>query len=160
MADIFIHPDACVLEIGGGSGAVSTIIQEHLRNRENHVVIQPTEGEGSETPMFGGINALRENKTSCKHKYTIVDHILKPGEGKSLLKMVSKPFDTLVADCEGCLIREYEKNPTLFKSLTMAILERDDLELGSAAAAFLIVAIVLAIVLAIKTKPKVPAKHL
>ena len=40
--------------------------------------------------------------------------------------MVSKPFDTIVVDCEGCLVKEFEKNPDLFKHITQIQVERDD----------------------------------
>lgn len=123
VADMFTRPDACVLEIGGGSGAVSTIIQSKLRDPRNHVVIQPDESKA----MYGGLTSLNKNKQSCGSHYHIVDHILKAGEGKEIQKLVSKPFDTLVVDCEGCLVEEHEKNPDLFDHITMIQVERDDL---------------------------------
>lgn len=122
VADQFTFPDSCVLEFGGGSGAVSTVIQGKLNIPTDHVVIQP-DHDGS---MFGGLAQLRKNRDSCGHNYHIVDHILKSGEGTNLLKLVSKPFDTLVVDCEGCLHTEFEKNPDLFKFVTMIQVERDD----------------------------------
>lgn len=125
VADTFTKPDACVLEFGGGSGAVSTIIQKHLNNPKNHVVIQPREDEDSNV-MFGGIANLEKNKKACNLQYQIIDHILKKGEGEKLLNMVSKPFDTIICDCEGCLHNEYEKNPNLFKFIKQIQVERDD----------------------------------
>ena len=126
VADKFTSHNASVLEFGGGSGNVSTIIQKKLKNKSNHVVIQPKEGEGNETPMFGGLYNLKINKQSCNSKFHIIDHVLKPGEGNELFKLVSKPFDTIVCDCEGCLHKEYEKNPELFKDVKMIQVERDD----------------------------------
>ena len=120
---MFTRPDACVLEIGGGSGAASTIIQRKLRDPRNHVVIQPDESNA----MYGGLTTLTKNKQSCGSQYHIVDHILKAGEGQEIQMLVSKPFNTLVVDCEGCLVEEYEKNPVLFDHITMIQVERDDL---------------------------------
>ena len=61
VADNYTNPNACVLEFGGGSGAVSTIIQSKLNNPSNHVVIQPIDSENkSEKPMFGGITSLEK----------------------------------------------------------------------------------------------------
>ena len=34
--------------------------------------------------------------------------------------------DTIVADCEGCLLGEYEKNPDLFANVSTVQVERDD----------------------------------
>jgi hypothetical protein len=129
VAAKFTNPDACVLEFGGGSGAVSTVIQQILLNKKNHVVVQPKSGTGDETPMFGGIDILQNNKYSCKSDFHIVDHILESGEGSKISSLVSKPFDTIVADCEGCLPGEYKKNPDLFKNVTMIQVERDDTQI-------------------------------
>lgn len=126
VADKFTDPNACVLEIGGGAGNVSTIIQKKLNNKSDHVVIQPIFGNDRERPMFGGIENLENNKKACGSKFHIIDHVLKKGEGKELLKLVSKPFDTIVCDCEGCLNGEYEKNPDLFEKVNMIQVERDD----------------------------------
>ena len=129
VADNYTNPNACVLEFGGGSGAVSTIIQSKLNNPSNHVVIQPLDSENnSEKPMFGGIISLEKNRKSCNSKYHIINHILAKGEGKELLKLVTKPFDTLVVDCENCLVGEYEKNPELFDHIKMIQVERDDFD--------------------------------
>ena len=122
VADKFTMPDACVLEFGGGSGAVSTIIQKRLNKKGNHVVIHPN----NDDQMFGGVASLLKNKKSCNSEYHIIDYILKKGDGKNLLKLVSKPFDTLVVDCEKCLVGEYEKNPDLFDNIDMIQVERDD----------------------------------
>ena len=46
--------------------------------------------------MYGGLRNLQKNKKSCKNKYHIIDHILKKNEGYDILKLVTKPFDTLV----------------------------------------------------------------
>lgn len=129
VADKYTNPNACVLEFGGGSGAVSTIIQSKLNNPFNHVVIQPIDSKNkSEKPMFGGITSLGKNRKSCNSKYHIINHILAKGEGKELLKLVTKPFDTLVVDCENCLVGEYKKNPELFDHIKMIQVERDDFD--------------------------------
>jgi len=131
VADLFTRPNACVLEFGGGSGAVSMIIQKHLNNPSNHVVIQPRDGVGLENPLFGGFSTLIKNKEACKSSFQIIDHVLKAGEGKRIMNLVSKPFDTIIADCEGCLLGEYEKNPELFRKVNMIQVERDDIVLNT-----------------------------
>lgn len=123
VAGRFTRPDACVLEFGGGCGAVSTVIQRILSNPRNHVVIQPDQRK----VMFGGSATLTKNKLACGNQYHIVDHILKAGEDQEIQRLVSKPFDTLVVDCEGCLVGEYKKNPNLFNHITMIQVERDDM---------------------------------
>ena len=120
IAHKYTRPHATVLEFGGGEGSVSVVIQKKLKNRKDHIVIQPR-NDG-----IHGIEKLKKNKKACNSKFTIIDHILKPGEGKKLLKMVSKSFDTMIVDCEGCLHKEFEKNPDLFKYITQIQVERDD----------------------------------
>jgi Ca2+/Na+ antiporter len=112
VADQFTRPDACVLEFGGGAGNVSTIIQSHLNNKQDHVVIQPNDY----TAMFDGVLNLEKNKKACESQFQIIDHILKHGEGKELMKMVSKPFDTLVVDCEDCLVIQTKNVPMMICS--------------------------------------------
>ena len=115
------NSNASVLEFGGGAGSVSTIVQNIINNKKDHVVIQPPEKE-----MMGGITQLKKNRDACGLQFQIIDHILKEGEEDSILKMVSKPFDTIVADCENCLYNEYKKNPKLFSNIKQIQVERDD----------------------------------
>ncbi len=121
MAFKFTRKDACVLEFGGGSGSVSYVIQRVLNNPLDHVVVQPNVNE-----MFGGLASLRQNRANQGCQYHIIDHVLQPKEASDVLELVSKPFDTLVVDCEGCLLQEYYKNPELFKHVTQVQVERDD----------------------------------
>jgi hypothetical protein len=118
----FTAPDACVLEFGGGAGSVSEVIQRVLLNPTDHVVVQPDDSGA----MFGGLAQLRKNRAACQSEYVIIDHVLARGEGASLIAGVSKPFNLIVADCEGCLVNEYEKNPDLFDAVKMIQVERDD----------------------------------
>ena len=129
VADLFTPSDACVLEFGGGSGAVSTIVNRKLNNPKNHVVVQPNDSQDNsekEKPMYGGVKNLTANRDACGCQYSIIDHILDKDEGKNIASFVEKPFDTLIVDCEGCLIDEYNKNPYLFDNITMIQVERDD----------------------------------
>ena len=116
----YLDPSACVLEFGGGAGSVSSLIQKILNTPTNHVVVEP----GGDGEMFGGLKQLRKNKKACNSTFHIVDHVLEKGE--DVRSKVSKSFDTIVADCEGCLYEEYKKNPELFSSVKTIIVERDD----------------------------------
>jgi len=120
----YTDPDACVLEFGGGSGSVSSVIQERLRNPSLHTVVQPVRG------MMGGVSLLRKNKTKCGYSFTIIPHILKKGElnDPPAWRKAKLPclHTLIVADCEGCLKGEYTKNPRLFDRVEMIQVERDD----------------------------------
>ena len=117
--------DVCktVLEFGGGAGSVSTIVQKHLPDPTQHVVIQPNEGG-----FYGGLPQLRKNKAACGLKFQEVDHVLEKGEEDAILAMVHQPFDCMVVDCEDCLFHEYEKNPKLFEHVKRIQVERDDFD--------------------------------
>lgn len=67
-------PDATVLEFEGGAGSVSNVVQSILKNKKNHVVIQP-----NENGMFGGLTQLKKNKKKCDSKFHIIDRYLKKG---------------------------------------------------------------------------------
>ena len=89
----------------------------------NHVVIQPKEGG-----FYGGLEQLKKNRETCKLKFQIIDRFLERGDEAFVLKLVTKPFDTIIADCEDCLYNEYKKNPKLFENVKQIQVERDDLE--------------------------------
>ena len=121
----YTDPNACVLEFGGGSGSVSSVIQERLRNPSHHTVVQPVRGMHG-----GGVKLLRKNKTRCGYSFTIIPHILKKGELNDPLAWRKAKLPCLptliVADCEGCLKGEHTKNPRLFDRVEMIQVERDD----------------------------------
>lgn len=89
-----------VLEIGGGTGKVSHMINKLLGDRglsERHVVVEP----GGPTDM--GKGTLVRNKARFGDKYTIVKKYASDMD-KSDLRPLQGPPDCLYADCEGCLL--------------------------------------------------------
>ena len=117
VADVFTR-GVChaVLEFGGGAGSVSTIVQQHLENPANHVVVEPYEEK----------ERLVANKQQCNLQFQVIDHLVAEGEGARIRDMVDQDFDCLVVDCENCLVEEYRKNPDLFRSVKRIQVERDD----------------------------------
>ena len=90
-----------VLEIGGGSGKVSHIINKMLKKRnleKKHVVVEPgTSGKGHNFQ-----DLIYKNKTKFNDKYTIVKKMV---ENLTMndLKILDKKPECLYVDCEGCL---------------------------------------------------------
>ena len=119
IANKYTNRCTSILEFGGGSGSVSTIIQQNLKNKRNHIVIQPANNGH-------GVERLLANKKSCNSQFTLIDHVVEKGEGNKILNILDYPPDCIVADCEGCLHLEYEKNPELFNNVKMIQVERDD----------------------------------
>ncbi|CAD7928271.1 unnamed protein product [Amoebophrya sp. A25] len=103
----------------------------------NHVVIQPNAATFGVEDVYEGLEglmenveygALAENRRLCKNHYQIVDHSLNPNESEVWLLrgMLTEPFDFVMADCEGCLVDEFRKNPKLFDYVKTIVVERDD----------------------------------
>jgi len=123
MARLFTPADARVLELGGGAGSVSAVVQEILTDKTKHVVVQPADGG-----MLGGLPALLQTRAACNSQFTVVDHVLQSGEGDAIVRALGGAPTCLVVDCENCLVGEYAKNPQLFTSATMVQVERDDFD--------------------------------
>lgn len=87
-----------VLEIGGGTGKVSHMINSLLKDPTRHVVVEP----GSQGLGNHGDEYLRMNRQLFGDKYTIVN---KFAEHLTMddLAVLGGPPDCLFVDCEGCL---------------------------------------------------------
>jgi glycosyl transferase family 25 len=144
IADTFISREAVVLELGGRYGVVSVHINKKLNNTKNHCVVEPDRavfkqmfcnilqnkckphvfnGVISKTPLFfkqnGTASIAREDKCSC-------DAYIVPN--KSLDQLISETglkFDTLVADCEGCLEKFIDENIKYLDTFKMITFEED-----------------------------------
>ena len=87
-----------VVEIGGGTGKVSHMINQKLKDRTQHVVIEPgSSGKGNH-----GNYHLWNNKKNFNDKYTIVKKFAEDLLFDDLRIFKHKP-DCLFVDCEGCL---------------------------------------------------------
>ena len=129
IAETFIEEDAIVLELGGRYGVVSSVINKKLKKKKNHVVIEPDpaifkvlqrnlllndadpicyNGTITKRPQYIEILGTGTNTRyqPCACDSDIVHH-------KSLTDLIQETglqFDTLVADCEGCLGVFFEEN--------------------------------------------------
>lgn len=128
VAHDFIEPNSTVLELGGRYGMVSAVINHKLEKPTHHVVVEPDNTV---------LSSLKQNKQSHQCHFRIVHGIVsnKPQflsqngyATQTTTKRVSDAspvqlfsiediqkkyklhFDTLVADCEGCLGTFIEEN--------------------------------------------------
>lgn len=142
-ADMFIPSNAVVLELGARYGTVSCVINNKLDKPFGHVVIEPDNTV---------LNALDKNRASHNAYFTVYNAIISEsartfvpaGYGSSVtdasdvwapkLPSVSLQhlmdthgfrFDTLVADCEGCLDVFVAENPEFVASLNLIMFEKD-----------------------------------
>lgn len=142
----YIKPDDIVLELGGRYGSVSLVINKIVKEKKNHVVVEPD---------INIIPALEKNKklnncdfTICpkfisnKNKKIIYDgystHILdNNSQNKNehqitydeFKKLYPQKFNVLVADCEGCICEFLESMGDDFNHLKKIIYEEDKPEL-------------------------------
>lgn len=140
QAEKYITSDAIVLELGARYGTVSCIISKKLSNSLNLVAVEPddTVWDALEQNMkrnncnFNIVKGVISNKKKSLEKdgystrqknnssSTLPNFTLDEIQQKYNLK-----FDTLVADCEGCLEEFFNENPILYDQLKLIILEHD-----------------------------------
>jgi FkbM family methyltransferase len=140
QAQKYINPDSVVLELGARYGTVSCTINSKLNNKNNQVSVEP------DSVVW---DALESNMKKNNLKFNIVKGFISStpleleGEGYSLSfkdvknssinnftldnieEQYNLKFDTLVADCEGCLERFFDENPKLYNQLRLVIMEED-----------------------------------
>jgi FkbM family methyltransferase len=141
-ANAFIKPDDKVLELGARYGGVSITINKILKNKKDHVAVEP------EAKVW---NALEKNRNRhyCEFqicKGAISNKPLKMNEGGyngfanftsdaetndiPLFKIsdFNIDFNVLVVDCEGALQNFYNENKDFFKNLRLILYERDGID--------------------------------
>lgn len=97
-----------VLEIGGGAGKVSHMINSILAKRNletQHVVVEPGIGANGNH----GDHDIYANKEKFNDKYTIVKKLCNDLNMNDI-KIFDKPPECLYVDCEGCL-KECQTTP-------------------------------------------------
>lgn len=87
-----------VIEIGGGTGKVSHMINSLLEDKTQHIVVEPgVGGTGNH-----GDTIIYENKKNFGDKYTIVKKFAENLVYDDIKILKDNP-DCLYVDCEGCL---------------------------------------------------------
>lgn len=134
-----IEPNDQVLEFGPNVGRSSIIINSRLKNKDKHVVV---EADPTVVPK------LRENRDANGQRFRIFPGAIsdtplyrrgwKTGPDKNLGEEVNTltlssflqkysdvRFNTIVADCENCLIPLLKKNDSFLKNIRKVIIEHD-----------------------------------
>ena len=140
QAEQYIEPDSVVLELGARYGTVSCIINKKLNNKNNQVSVEPDsrvwdvlesnmaaygckfnilKGFVSRTNLEvignGYTTTFKESTSTQSKSYTVED----------IEKEYNLKFNTLVADCEGCLEKLFDENPQFYKNLRLVLFEKD-----------------------------------
>jgi len=144
IADTFISPDATVLELGGRLGVVSVHINKRLTDTRRHYIVEPDEqafkqmfrnivsrnlnprvfnGTITNNPQFfesqGLASRTRDARCSCK-SFIVPNKTL-----QQVIQETGLRFDTLVADCEGCLEGFIDENIDYLDNFKMITFEED-----------------------------------
>jgi hypothetical protein len=136
LAESYIEPTDCVLELGARYGSVSILTNQKLTDKKRHVVVEPDEtiwdslekNKSMHGCEFKIIKGIISEKKSFGIKYD--GYATKTcGEGDNTkcyaLSSLQLPFDTLIADCEGSLVQFFEEYPDMYKLLKKVIMEED-----------------------------------
>lgn len=134
-----------VLEIGGGIGRVSHIIQTILKESKNHVIMEIDHDIANKLRFNLNLNGYNNAhvETNCLSKtrlYVCGSEGPRPIEYfkntdklievqiisySELCKKYDNDFDTLVADCEGSLYYIFNEDPDMLNNIKTVIMEND-----------------------------------
>lgn len=146
----FVNRDARVLEIGGNIGRVSLVLSSILSDSKNLVVVEsdPANARVLEQNRdengfsFKVVNAAISNIPLAQYMWNCypVDEAPEgsvPVPTVRYQEMLAQTgidhFDTLVADCEGCMDPILQDSPEIFHGVTTFIVENDYLSKESKA---------------------------
>lgn len=140
LAEKFVKSHNVVLELGARYGSTSIVVNKILSNKKNQISVEP------DSKVW---ESLEQNKkeNNCefeiikgsisKVKESIVErgystHTMNDENGNidifDLWEIQNKYnviFDTLIADCEGCLSKLITHYPEFFEQLQLVIFEQD-----------------------------------
>lgn len=141
LAKKYIKNDDYVLELGARYGGVSCAINGKLKNKTHQYSVEPDhrvwdaletnrknnncefniiKGTISNEPM-----KIIEDTRKFKDNNDWAAYTVPSSVGIQNHKLPDKPFNVLVADCEGFLETFYNENKQLFSQLRCIIIEKD-----------------------------------
>ena len=135
----------CVLELGGRYGVASYCIQNKLKNKKLHLVVEPDKSvlvslhknirnNSMECKVFNGViskkkQGIRQSGLATfTYNYEDYESDNESGiESKSLYSLeLGTKFNTIVVDCEGCFVQFFKENKNyISENITTIIIEVD-----------------------------------
>jgi len=138
QAKRYIRPNDCVLELGARYGGVSVVINKILNDKTNQVSVEPDKKVWSALERnrdandchFEIIKGTISKKPHIINGVSWATHTLESAYSDiPNYDLPNKPFNVLVADCEGFLETFYRENKSLFTKLRLILFEKDRPEL-------------------------------
>ena len=139
MTCLFLREDDCVLELGGSIGRNSCVINNILRDRTNHVVIEPSMFEASKLLQNRDDNklefhieksAISDKPLFSREWFTYAEQV--PGSVPvnviTLDELKSKynmKFTALIVDNEGNFVSMLKAFPDLLQNIRLVQIEHD-----------------------------------
>jgi FkbM family methyltransferase len=138
-ANYYIRPDDKVLEIGARYGGVSITINKILKNKRDHVAVEPDstvwesleknrDRHWCEFQICKGAISERPLKINDGGYEGFGNYTSEENDGNIELFKISDfniDFNVLVVDCEGAFENFYNENKDFFKNLRLILYERD-----------------------------------
>lgn len=134
-----LHPDDCVLELGGSIGRNSCVINSILADKTKHVVVEPSKTEldvllkNRDNNKLGfqvENSAISNKQLYSKHWYTFEI----PVEGSvpvncitydDFMQKYNLPFNVLIVDNEGNFVKMMKDSIDIIDNIKMIIIEHD-----------------------------------
>lgn len=144
LAQKYVKPSDCVLELGARYGTVSVVVDKILSNKNNLVCVEPDRSvwrfleinrdyNGCQfTILKGTISKTPQKFFDCEYgSFTLNDE---RGETTNydllqIQEVFGLKFNVLIADCEGCVCTLFKDYPNFINQLTTVIFEADGLNL-------------------------------
>lgn len=144
LAQQHIESEDIVLELGARYGSVSVTINKILKNKKNHVVVEPDSRvwdaleknrivNGCKFKIFKGLIGKKKYSLTNKDCYngygtTMIENSNSDIESitlDNLIKRYKIEPNVLVVDCEGCFEIFLDENKDFIKNLRMIMYEAD-----------------------------------
>jgi len=139
MACNFINENDCVLELGGSIGRNSCVINTILKNKNNHLVIEPSIQEAEQLKKNRDNNNLGFNIEICaisdiplysRGWYTYTNQVagsvpVKTLTYKQIKDKYNLNFNVLVIDNEGNIVKMLKSFPDILNNIRLILIEHD-----------------------------------
>jgi len=139
MACIFINENDCVLELGGSIGRNSCVINSLLKNKNNHLVIEPSFTEAEKLKKNRDNNNLGFNIEICAisdiplysrgwytYTYQVAGSVpVNTLTYKQIKNKYNINFNVLVIDNEGNFVKMLKSFPDILNNIRLILIEHD-----------------------------------
>lgn len=144
LAQKYVKPSDCVLELGARYGTVSVVVDKILTNKNKLVCVEPDKSVWRSLEinrnhnncefliLKGTISKSPQKFYDCEYgSFTLNDEL---GETNNydlnqIQEVFNLRFNVLIADCEGCVCTLLNDYPDFLNQLTTVIFEADGLNL-------------------------------